>query len=346
MIKIGIVGTGNIVGISHYHAQGLLRDGRAEIAAVYDTRHDGAAEWVREHNLAATVCRSYEQLIEMVDAVNICVPNVVHSEYALKAIEAGKHFLLEKPMAVTLEESARLAAAAESFAHVGMMGFVYRYANAVQRTKEIVEQRIGRVYTYTSWFGGKRLSDPSIALEWRMIRSRSGSGALGDFGSHLIDLADFVATQRYETIACQTGQFIRQRQNGGGLAEIENDDAAVFVAKGPNGLGSFTVSRVGLDDLMILVTGEGGMVQLSLRGEGSVTYWHKNLDGGYTGRVEDVTFAPQEPFAGWFDREMSGYLDAIEDPSRDYPSVAQGYYVERVLACAEQAYVRGEVGRI
>ena len=100
MIRIGIVGTGNIVGISHFHTLGLLHDGRAEIAAVYDTRMDGARDWVGEHGLSAAVCESYGELLDRVDAVSICVPNAFHCEYALGAIEAGRHFLVEKPMAV------------------------------------------------------------------------------------------------------------------------------------------------------------------------------------------------------------------------------------------------------
>lgn len=346
MIRIGMVGTGNIVGIAHYHTLGLLKDGRAVIPAVFDTRMDGAAQWVREHNLGARVCSSYEELLDCVDAVNICVPNMFHCEYAIKAMKAEKHFIVEKPMAVTLEDSKRIHLTAMDFSKVNMVGFVYRYANAVRVAKKLVEDAIGKVYTFTAWFGGKRLSDPSIGLEWRMIRKQSGSGALGDFGSHLIDLADYVAGQRYDTVACQTGIFIPQRKTALGFAEIENDDAAVFIANGPHGLGNFTVSRVGCDDLMLLVTGEGGMVQVSLRGAGNVTFWEKKPDGGYTGKVENHPFAEQKPFEGWFEAEMAGYLDAIEGKTTKYPCVAQGYYVEKVLDCAEKAFQNGRVGKI
>jgi len=346
MIKIGIVGTGNTVGIAHYHAHGLIMDGRAEISAVFDTRLDGASQWVHEHNLNSRICTSYEELLENVDAVNICVPNMFHCEYAIKAIESNKHFLVEKPMAVNLEDSQRIHQTAYGFGKVNMVGFVYRYANAVKLTKKVVEERIGKVFTLTSWFGGKRLSDPTVGLEWRMVRKRSGSGALGDFGSHLIDLADYVAGQRYDTIACQTGRFIPKRATSYGYAEIENDDAAVFIAKGPHGLGSFSVSRVGFDDLMLLITGEGGMVQVSLRDGGEVTYWEKRPEGGYTGKVERLEFAPQIPFEGWFEAEMTNYLDAIEGSAVDYPKVEQGFYVEKLLDCAEKTFNRGEMGKI
>lgn len=346
MIRVGIVGTGNIVGISHFHTQGLLHDGRAEIVAVYDTRMDGAREWVSQHGLNSRVCKSYEELLEHVDAVSICVPNAFHCDYALRAIDAGKHFLVEKPMAVRIEDCRDLAAACAGYGKANMVGFVYRFSNAVQQAKTIVREQIGDVYTYSAWFGGKRLSNPAVDLEWRMVRKSSGSGALGDFGSHLVDLADFVAGQRYDEVGCFTDTFIRERNCNGAMAAVENDDAAAFVARGSRGIGSYTVSRTGMDDVMVLITGCGGMVQLSLRAPESVTYWEKKPDGGYTGTVKQYELAPQKPFDGWFDGEMTAFLDRIEGKASDAASVAQGLYVEEVLHAAELAAQTGRTERV
>ena len=164
MIRIGIVGTGNIVGISHFHTLGLLCDGRAEITAVYDTRMDGAREWAAQHGLNCRVCGSFEEMLDYVDAVNICVPNAFHCDYALRAIKAGKHFLVEKPMAVQIEDCRKLAAACAEYGKTNMVGFVYRFSNAVQQARKIVREQIGDVYTLSAWFGGKRLADPSTEL--------------------------------------------------------------------------------------------------------------------------------------------------------------------------------------
>lgn len=346
MIRIGIVGTGNIVGISHFHAQGLLHDGRAEIAAVYDTRMDGARDWVDQHGLSAAVCESYEALLERVDAVNICVPNAFHCQYALAAIRANKHFLVEKPMAVRIEECRALGAATAAYDKCNMVGFVYRFSGAVQEAKRIVREQIGGVYTYSAWFGGKRLADPAIPLEWRMLRSSSGSGALGDFGSHLVDLADFVAGQRYDEVACMTETVIPVRQGKDGPARVENDDAAAFVAKGGAGIGSYTVSRTGMDDVMIMITGQGGMLQLSLRAPESVTYWEKKPDGGYTGQSRQYALPPQTPFDGWFDGEMTAFLDRIEGKPSHAADVAQGLYVEEVLHAAALAAGSGRTEEV
>lgn len=341
MKKIGIVGTGSGtagVGISHYHAQGLIKDGRAEISAVYDIDKAAAEKWVSDHGLTAKVCRDYDELLEIVDAVDICTPNFTHYEYVHRAINANKGFLVEKPLASNIEDCRRLGGEAAGFDKCNMVGFVYRYSNAVQLAKKIREEKIGKIYTLSAWFGGKRLSDPTVPMEWRMYRNRSGSGALGDFGSHLIDLASFAAGQKYEDVSCKADTFIKQRTGQNGVpVDVENDDASVFIAKGPYGIGSYTVSRAGMDDIMVLLTGEGGMLQLSLRFPESIIYWEKSIGGGYTGKMREYEIEPQKPFDGWFEGEMRAFVDAAYGDKGLTADIAQSLYVEEVLNAAEKS---------
>lgn len=347
MIRIGIVGTGATVSIAHYHAQGYKKDSRCRISAVYDIRREAAEKWVADHSLDARVCESFEELLEMCDAVDICTPNFLHYVYAEQALKAGKHLLVEKPMAVRLEECEMLAETAKATDRAAMVGMVYRYANPIRLAKKIVREKIGQVYTFSAWFGGKRLADPGNPMEWRMRREYSGSGALGDFGSHLVDLALYVAEQRYDQVACQSGIFIPQRPGKDGIAEaVENDDAAVFVTSGRDGLGNFTVSRVGMDDVMLLITGEGGMLQVSLRKPGTVLYWEKVRGGGYNGNTRQYEIEPQTFFDGWFDKEMATFLDAVEGDRSDIADIAQGLYTERVLFAAEKAAETGRAQKV
>ena len=201
--------------------------------------------------------------------------------------------------------------------------------------------RIGPVYTCSAWFGGKRLADPNIGLGWRMRRASSGAGALCDFGSHLIDLTDYVAGQRYREVSCMADTFIPMRRLDQQMAPVENDDAAAFLARGDHSIGNFCVSRTGMDDAMLLVTGVGGMVQLSLRGSEQVTYLEKHPDGGYTGKVTQYNPTAQSPTEGRFDRRTQACLDAIEGKAADVADIAQGAYVEEVLYAAQRASVTG-----
>ena len=96
----------------------------------------------------------------------------------------------------------------------------------------------------------------------------------------------------------------------------------------------------------MLVTGEGGMLQLSLRSPSGITYWEKLPDGGYTGKIQTFDFPGETPFASWFDGEMSAFLDWIEGKEHSAANVAQGLYVEEVLHAAELSTLSGKIERI
>lgn len=342
--KIGIVGTGRTVGIAHYHALGLLQDGRAEIAAVFNPDAQRAAAFLAEHGLEnATVCTSYEQLLDCVDAVDICSPNATHVDYTLAAIGAEKAVLVEKPLAPSAAES-RLALHAMRELTNGrampfnMVGFVYRYAHLFQELRRLVQDEIGRVYTFSASMGGRRLANYNLPLEWRMQKRHSGSGALGDFGSHLVDLASFAAGLSFEQVWGMASTVIPERPaNPEGQTLVENDDQAVFTARAADGaLASFTVSRVGMDDLMVLIAGEGGLARASLGSPEKILFLPAR-SGVYSAEYQEIRPAAQPPFEGWFAGQMRAFVDGLTGREVDAPDLQQGHYVECVLEAAEKA---------
>ncbi len=339
--RIGIVGTGATVGIAHYHTLGLLADGRTEITAVYDINPAGAQKFLREHGLSNTlVCESYAQLLECVDAVDICTPNYTHIDYVLGAIQAGKAIFVEKPLALTAEESRRAVEALEGKDLFNMVGFVYRYANVMPALRRLVRYEIGRVYTLSATYGGKRLANPQIEVEWRMQRKLSGSGALGDFGSHLIDLAAFTAGLYFDKVSGMTGVVITQRPaNSQGKTLVENDDQAVFTARtSGNSLASFTVSRVGMDELRLLVVGEGGLARVNMAAPDQLEF-QPAIDGVYTGEKRLIQVEPQPFFDGWFATQMQAFAGGLLGEDSEVADIRQGHYVECVLEAAERAAV-------
>ncbi len=337
--RIGIVGTGQTVGIAHYHTQGLLADGRAEIAAVYDINNEGAATFLREHGLeGARLCTSYAELLGCVDAVDICTPNYTHIDYVLQAIQAGKAIFVEKPLALSASDSRRAVDALEGKNLFNMVGFVYRYANVMPRLRRLVRDEIGRVYTFSASFGGKRLANPQIGVEWRMLRAPSGSGALGDFGSHVIDLAAFTSGLLFKKVSCLTSTVIHQRPpNLSGKTQVENDDQAVFAARTiDNALASFIVSRVGMDELSLLVVGEGGLARVSMATPDQIDYLSAS-GGVYSTEPRQIIVEHQQPFDGWFAAQMRAFVDGLLGEPGDTADIRQGHYVECVLEAAQKA---------
>ena len=339
MKGIGIIGLGSTVAIANFHEKGIRADGRIKISAVYDVDYDNAVKWVEERGLDCVIAKDLDELLANCDVVDICSPNFTHCDYVVKALEAGKHVFVEKPPALNAEEAKREVEAVEGKNLVNMVGYIYRYSNAMIALKKFVRERIGKIYTYSTYYGGRRLADPRIPLEWRFVRKTSGSGAIADFGSHVVDIARFITGEKIEKVTAMKNTFIPTRpENAKGQTVVENDDACVFGGVTENGiLISATVSRVGMDDMRVVIAGEGGMVSLTMRESDRMLYWEKQIGGAYTEKVETIEIPGQIYFDGWFETEMREFIDALSGENVDYPTLEDGYYVEKVLAAIEKA---------
>ncbi|MGN1163748.1 MAG: Gfo/Idh/MocA family protein [Candidatus Ornithospirochaeta sp.] len=347
MIRIGIVGVGATVSIAHYHALGYMGDDRCRITCVYDINKEGAEAFIRNHNLDAFVADDYDTLLENVDAVSICTPNAFHYSYAAAALEKGKHVLLEKPMGVEIEECRALEKLSRKTEAKSAIGLVYRFSSAIREAKALIEKEFTEIFTISGWFGGKRLSNPCVPFEWRMDRKKSGTGALGDFSSHLLDIAYFLTGKRADSVSAMTGVFIKERSDGkGGMREVENDDSATIIAKCGGTLMDFTVSRVGMDDVFLLITGDGGMIEVSLRNGGSLKYWPKKNDGGYEGCEKQIPVESQSTLEDWFSGEIPAFLDLIEGKDTTIASLSDGLYTESVIEAAHLSSLSGKMEEV
>ena len=253
MIKVGLVGVGGTVSIARMHLKAYLKDPRVSLVAIYNRSQAKAIKLVEEFNLDAKVCNSYEELLDLVDVVDICTPNYTHYEFAYKAIAKDKHLLLEKPMTVSLEEAESLRKIAASSKRVQMLGFSYRYATVVEEMKKIISENFQNIYTVNCLFGGKRLSNPEVSLEWRMLKSLSGSGAWGDFGSHLLDLIHYLTEEEFTEAIKFSQTFIKERKAKARF--VENDDATAVIPRSNKMIGTF-LSVVGARN-NIQIAGDG-----------------------------------------------------------------------------------------
>ena len=126
-LKIGVVGAG---GLGYHHVR-LFRDiAGAALVGFHDTNADRVAKVVAE--LGVTAFDSLDALIAASDALTIVVPTKAHHAVAKRAIDAGKHVLIEKPIAATLEEADDLLAAAQKAGVLIQTGHVERFNRAVR----------------------------------------------------------------------------------------------------------------------------------------------------------------------------------------------------------------------
>lgn len=160
------------------------------LVGVCDPRLEAAREVAAQHQ-AAEVYAGYAEALERTraDAVYLATPIHLHAAQARQALQAGKHVLVEKPLALSKAECEPvLTAAAASGRTAGCAYFRrlfprYRYARDMLRRGEFGRLVLARL-VYHSWFS-PATDDPKY---WRVVRSRSGGGPLSDMGSHMFDV--------------------------------------------------------------------------------------------------------------------------------------------------------------
>ncbi|MCX5007416.1 Gfo/Idh/MocA family oxidoreductase [Streptomyces sp. NBC_00638] len=180
------------------------RDGQA-VRAMADRHGWGATET----DWRALIAR------DDVDLVDICTPGDSHAEIAVAALAAGKHVLCEKPLANTVDEAEAMAAAAASAlgrGQMSMVGFNYRRLPATALARSMVaEGRLGALRHVRVTYLQDWLVDPEFPLTWRLRKETAGSGALGDLGAHIVDLAQYLAGEPLGGVSALTETFVRRR---------------------------------------------------------------------------------------------------------------------------------------
>lgn len=188
--KIGAIGVGGI--FKAVHEEAWREHPEAEIVAVCDVREDRARE-VAARLGVSRVYTDYRQMLQDkdIDAVDICTPNLYHSEIAIAALNAGIHVFCEKPDAVNPEEAQRMADAAAASGKLLMVMRNNRFNPYSQFLKRYVDEGLmGEVYTgRCGWI--RRRGIPGKG-GWFTTKELSGGGPLIDLGVHFIDLTMWI----------------------------------------------------------------------------------------------------------------------------------------------------------
>jgi predicted dehydrogenase len=352
-IKIGIVGTGYTIGIAraHIHAYKALED--TEITAIYDINPAFAERYKTEQNLStAAVCGSLDELIGKVDALSICTPNNRHMEIAKAALDAGKHFICEKPLATSYEEGKKFVDYMQGHFNkvVAMMGFHLRDMPMIRYIKQIInEGKIGRIYSIVQQTGGSRIADPfNVKREWRMDKEQSGDGALPDFGSHLLDLADYILSDGNGKMCKVQGfknTFISERPeiNGTGNLPVTNDDTIVFNTVTDKGaLCSFYVSRIGVPFQTMQITGDGGVLYYNSKDPTKLGVQLKDQKGSYTSPLEFRDIPAECSGKEGHKGLIAEFINAIKTGAPYTRGIDHGLYIQYLLSKINEAAETGK----
>lgn len=184
-IRVAIMGAG---AASRQHARAFLNHPRTTVVGVCSRREQSARALVAELDLQCAVYPDFEALLadDRVDAVSICTPNYQHAALAIRAAQAGKHLVLEKPVGITPEEVRAVRAAVREAGVLSVVSFILRWNPLVQTIRALLEQNaIGQLfYAECNFWNGIQPSFPSY--EWIRRREFAG-GAFITGGGHAVD---------------------------------------------------------------------------------------------------------------------------------------------------------------
>lgn len=263
-IKVGMIGCGKIAQIRHipeYEA-----NPNAVIGGFYDINQERAEELAQQYQGRAY--DTYEAMLrdDQIDAVSVCVANHAHAQITIAALEAGKHVLCEKPMAINLAECEAMVAAAKENNRYLMIGQNQRLAKAHIKARELIaEGIIGEVLTFRTTFGHSGPEVWSIDSGkgvWFFDKNKAAMGAMADLGIHKTDLIQYLTGQKIiETQALLT--TIDKHGDDGELIGV--DDNAICIYRLENGaLGTMTASWTyyGEEDNTTVIYGTQGILRL------------------------------------------------------------------------------------
>ncbi|MFA5342470.1 MAG: Gfo/Idh/MocA family oxidoreductase [Kiritimatiellia bacterium] len=187
-IRIGFIGAG---GVARLQAELLKKIPGAQIVAVADVNDASLDQFKKQFN-PPRVFKNWKQLLAMpgLDAVSVCTPNKLHCAPAIAALKAGKHVLVEKPMAMNAREAQAMLAAARKAKRLLQVGFQWRFTPAAQLLRKRVAGGSFGDILYVRCQALRRRGIPSWGVFGR--KDLQGGGPMIDIGVHILEMAHFI----------------------------------------------------------------------------------------------------------------------------------------------------------
>ncbi|MBQ5883703.1 MAG: Gfo/Idh/MocA family oxidoreductase [Clostridia bacterium] len=215
-----VVGYG---GMGGWHVQNALKSDVVDLKGIYDIKPE-RAKAAEENGIYAY--SSLEEVLndESVDIITIATPNDVHEEIAIKALNAGKNVISEKPVTMTLESLQRMIDAANKNNRIFSVHQNRRWDNDFRIVKDLVQSgKLGEIYNIESRVQGSR----GIPGDWR-AKKEFGGGMLYDWGIHLIDQALLMFNSKVKKLYCTFDNITNSEVDDGFKLSIYFENGAEY----------------------------------------------------------------------------------------------------------------------
>ena len=369
-IKVGLIGY-KFMGKSHSNAY-------RQVAAFYDVplrpemtvlcgREEAAVSAAAAQMGWKEYATDWRKVVERQDIglIDISTPGDTHYDIAMAAAEAGKNILCEKPLANSLDQARQMQEAVERARVVAMVNFNYRRVPAVQLAKQLIDSgRIGEIRHWRAVYLQDWIVDPEFPLVWRLQKDLAGSGALGDIGAHIADLARFLVGEIEEVNGLLT-TFVKERPlpvETTGLSasastqrgQVTVDDASLFLARFANGaVGSFEATRFApgrRNHNSFEINGSRGSLVFDLERMNELQYFSLDDPPEAQGFRTILVTEPVHPYMsawwpaghiiGWehtFTHSVFDLLNGIAKKQSPAPTFADGVRVQAILDAVERS---------
>jgi predicted dehydrogenase len=303
-----------------------------------------------------------------IDIVDICTANDTHAEIAIAAAKAGKAVLCEKPLARTLAEAERMAAAVKQAGVVNMVCHNYRRIPAIALAKQMIAggELGGRIYHFRARYAQEWLANPNFPLTWRLQKHIAGSGTHGDIDAHIIDLARYLVGEFREVCGLME-TFVKRRplpagveagrdsKGGAKLGRVTVDDAVSWVGRFKNGaIANLEATRFALgrkNHITIEINGEQGSLSFDFEDMNRLKFYSTALPAHRRGFSDIlVTDRDTHPYAkNWwppghgvgyehtFVNTFADFVAAVANGRSVHPTFEDGLKNERVLAAVDRS---------
>jgi predicted dehydrogenase len=311
-IKVGVIGTG-FIGPAHIEA--LRRLGTVNVAALADVDEQTA----RAKAAALGIERYYGDYRGMladdtIEAVHICTPNNLHYTMSKEAIEAGKHVVCEKPLAISAVEGEELVTLAAKKKVVNAVHFNIRYYPLMRQVKLMVAKgELGEIFA----IHGSYLQDwlfYATDYNWRLEPALSGkSRAIADVGSHWIDLIEYVSGLRIVEVFADFATFHKTRKKP--LKPVETYAGKILKPE------DYKDVKINTEDyasvLLRFDNGGRGVLTVSQVAAGRKNRLYFEIDGS----KKAAAWESEKPNHIWLGRRDGSNEELMRDPSLVYPEV-------------------------
>jgi predicted dehydrogenase len=347
-IGIGLIGYA-FMGRAHSHALKTLPymiyppPLRPRLAAIAGRTGEATRQAAERYGYAVAYTDWRELVADpAVQLVDNASPNALHAEACIAAAEAGKHVLCEKPLGRSAAEAKSMLDAVNRAGVVHMTGFNYRFVPAVRYAYDLLRGgALGSIYHFRARYLQDWLADPSVAYSWRLSRDLAGSGALGDLGSHVVDLARFLVGEP-TSVSASIHTFTQERP--GGLVDVDDAFAAtVDFASGATGALEASRAATGnRNGLSFEVNGSGGSLRFNLERLNELEVCAGSGSGSASeGFTTVLVTGPKYPFMRnwWPSGHIIGWEHTfVHEFAHLFESIAQGTDIAPFGATFEDGY--------